>query len=238
MYDARLMARVDDQCCRHADLVIATSQDLLERCLQRNPHTVLVPHGVDYAHFARALDQPPRPADLPAGPVVGFFGLISEWMEQDLVARTAAALPSAHVVLIGTADVPVARLQGIPNLHLLGPRAFNILPDYVAHFTVGIIPFRVDDLTRAVNPIKLREMLSAGCPVVSTALPEVERYADGGPGVGVARDAARFVALVSERLASPLTAEQRRAISRRMAAETWEAKVGEILGWIAGRDAG
>jgi hypothetical protein len=93
-----------------------------------------------------------------------------------LRGRGEASL-GASVVLIGAADVDVARLSACSNVHALGPKAFAELPAYAAHFSVGIIPFVVNELTRAVNPIKLREMLSAGCPVVSTALPEVERYA-------------------------------------------------------------
>ena len=137
---------------------------------------------------------------------IGFFGLLSEWVDQDLILRLArefsgilplpsgepptpvgyvaprrvgvrVSSPCAQIILIGKADVDVSRLQGIPNIQLLGPRPFSELPAHIAGFTVGIIPFVVNDLTRSVNPIKLREMLSAGCPVVSTALPEVARYA-------------------------------------------------------------
>ncbi len=158
-----------------------------------------------------------RPTDLPDGKIIGFFGLISEWVDQDLIVRIANEVSgvrcqvsgeagkqeteekreeedatfgkksnrprpsssnteSASVVIIGRADVDVSRLEREPNICRLGPKSFAELPAYVAHFDVGIIPFVVNDLTRAVNPIKLREMLAAGVPVVSTALPEVENY--------------------------------------------------------------
>jgi glycosyltransferase involved in cell wall biosynthesis len=107
----------------------------------------------------------------PAAPVVGFFGLLSEWVDQDLILRLAEEFPQATILLIGKADVDVARLQRVPNIQLPGPKPFTELPAHIARFTVGIIPFVVNDLTRAVNPIKLREMLAAGCPVVSTAMP-------------------------------------------------------------------
>ena len=170
----------------------------------------------------------PRPADLPDGPIVGFFGLISEWVDQDLLVRVAREAPASHVVLLGRADVPTERLQGVPNLHLLGPRRFEALPEYVAHFAVGLIPFVVNDLTRAVNPIKLREMLAAGCPVVSTELPEVAPYA--GQGVAIAATADEFVARVRERLAHPAEAAERARISAGVAGETWQAKVADLLG--------
>lgn len=236
MYNAAVMAKADAQCCRWADVVIASSRALYERCRQLNPRTHLVLHGVDHAHFARALHDRPRPADLPRGPVAGFFGLLSEWLDQDLVAHVARDLPDVQIVLIGDRDVPMDRLRGIPNLHLLGSRPFWDLPDYAGWFDVGLIPFLVNDLTKAVNPIKLREMLSAGCPVVATDLPEVASYIEQkGNGeipagaVCVAKAPEEFVALVRDRLAAPAGREERQRISAVVAGETWAAKVDELL---------
>jgi glycosyltransferase involved in cell wall biosynthesis len=235
MYDGAVMAAMDERCCRAADVVVTSSHELFERCRRFNPRTYLVMHGVDHEHFAKALAFPPRPADLPAGRVVGFFGLISEWVDQELVARLARELrggagQAAEVVLIGAADVPAQRLAAEPNVRLLGPRPFRDLPAYAARFEVGIIPFVVNDLTRAVNPIKLREMMAAGVPVVATALPEVARYAEAaGGGVEVACDADEFTARVKRRLEWPLAAAARRALSDSVRGETWEEKVREIL---------
>lgn len=224
MYDRAVMAAGDAACCRWSELVVATSGDLAERCGRLNPNTHLITHGVDHAHFARALENPPRPADLPPGRVVGFFGLLSEWLDQDLILALARALPDAALVLIGMADVPVDRLRGVPNLHLPGPRPFAALPAYAAHFQVGLIPFVVNDLTRAVNPIKLREMLSAGCPVVSTDLPEVRAYARPR-GVAVADTPDAFIQAVRGFLDAPATPAERAALSESMRDETWSAKV-------------
>jgi glycosyltransferase involved in cell wall biosynthesis len=182
---------------------------------------------------------------LPDGPIVGFFGLISEWVDQDLLIALARALraptpdtrhPTPSLVLIGKADVDVSRLKAELNIHLLGPKPFAELPRYVAFFDVGIIPFAVNELTRAVNPIKLREMLAAGCRVVSTDLPEVERYITGDDAQGTAMEAVRigrdehdFVRQVGAWLCSPLLQDRRAAISRSMGAEGWDKKVREIV---------
>lgn len=235
MYDSAVMAAADRQCCGLADVVIASSQDLLDRCRRHNHHTHLVMHGVDYEHFAEALEGFPRPTGLPDGQIAGFFGLLSEWLDQDLILRLADEMPPIQIVLIGAADVDVERLRGRANIHLLGPRPFSELPRYVGHFDVGIIPFVMNELTAAVNPIKLREMMAAGCPVVSTAMPEVEKYTEHaalaapGGGVSVAYSRSDFVELVKKRIAQPLGADGRRALSRLMVSETWAAKVDLML---------
>jgi len=227
-YNSELMAEMDARCCRYSDVVVASSEDLAERCRRHTPRVRLVMHGVDHAHFARSVEAA-RPADLPAGPVVGFFGLISEWLDEGLIVKLARSLPDTQVVLIGKPDVNTDGYRGVPNLHLLGPRPFRELPGYVGHFEVGIIPFAINELTRAVNPIKLREMLAGGCPVVSTALPEVERFSGLLGAVDVAHTHDEFLRMVAARVKNPARPEQRRALSESMKSETWTAKVDQIL---------
>ena len=240
MYDAGMMKEADEACCRYADLVIASSRDLLEHCSRKHHNVHLVNHGVDHDHFSRPLGRtggecdsvPERPGDLPGGPVIGFFGLLSEWVDQDLLLFMARRMRQCNVILIGAADVPVDRLRGEENIHILGPKPFADLPAYTACFDVGIIPFVVNDLTRAVNPVKLREMLAAGCPVVSTNLPEVTAYVgddDSPHAVSVAGDRETFADLVRERIEHALSRDERRAISESMKGETWAAKVAQIV---------
>ncbi|MEI6149533.1 MAG: glycosyltransferase, partial [bacterium] len=236
MYDSALMAEMDRRCCVYADLVMASSTDLYERCRPLNPNTVMMAHGVDWEHFREAVSGKREEGSGKSAPVVGFFGLLSEWVDQDLILRLAKEFPQATILLIGKADVEVTRLQGVPNIQLAGPKPFAELPSHIARFTMGIIPFVVNDLTRAVNPIKLREMLAAGCPVVSTALPEVEKYAGIESGVRsavcVAHDADEFLAGVRACLEHPLSIEERRAVSDSMAGEAWAGKVDAILRWV------
>jgi glycosyltransferase involved in cell wall biosynthesis len=231
-YDSRLMSEMDERCCRYSGHVIASSEDLATRCKRHNPSVSLVMHGVDHSHFSKSIGAG-RPADLPPGPVVGFFGLVSEWLDQELIVKIARGVPSAQVVLIGKPDVNTEALQGIPNLRLLGARPFRQLPDYLGNFAVGIIPFHINELTRAVNPIKFREMLAGGCPVVSTALPEVERFAGLSGAVDVAHSHDEFIRFIERRIANPPSTERRSAISHSMASETWSTKVDQILAAVA-----
>jgi len=182
---------------------------------------------VDLAHFSRALDTAtPVPSDLASlpRPVVGFFGLIAEWVDLSLVRSVALAQPDWSIVLIGRVATDLAPLEGLSNVHLLGPRPYGELPAYCRGFDVGIVPFRMSELTLRANPLKLREYLAAGLPVVSTPLPEVARY-EGL--VHLAAGETEFVACLEEALARRTEADARRRVEA-MRAEGWERRVEEI----------
>ncbi len=204
-YDTDEMRNCHEILCRRADHVFASSRELLNDCTPWTDRVSYVPHGVDVAHFQRAVSEPlERPADLspPGRPTVGFIGLIDDWVDLGLIRDVALANPGADVVLIGAARVATESLSAIPNVRLLGRKPFAKLPAYLAHFDVALIPFEISELTLAVNPIKLREYLSAGVPVVTTALPELVPF-QGHEGVDVVADSASFVAAVTRRLAAP-----------------------------------
>jgi glycosyltransferase involved in cell wall biosynthesis len=226
---------IEEKLLRRSDLVIVCSQPLLESKRAVNPRTVLVRHGVDHAHFARALDPstevPPDLVWLPR-PVIGFHGLLAEeWVDFGLVRRIADAYPHASVVLIGEmrADPRVAgELRGAGNVHLLGRKPYAQLPNYCRGFEVAILPFVGGDLTYHANPLKLREYLAAGLPVVATKIPEAEALA---PRIRVAADGDEFVRAVGEALAEAPGPRAER--SRQVADETWDDKVSEIESTIA-----
>jgi glycosyltransferase involved in cell wall biosynthesis len=222
---------LEERLLRRSDLVIVCSEPLLARKRALNPRTVLVRHGVDHAHFARALDPatevPPDMAWLPR-PVIGFHGLIAEWIDLGLIRRVADAYPSASVVLVGERRVDAGPLRGAGNVHLLGRRPYAALPGYCRGFDVAMLPFTVDDLTIHANPLKLREYLAAGLPVVATRIPEAEALV---PQIRVAGDGDEFVRAVGEALREqPGPLAER---SARVAGETWDDKVREIEERIA-----
>ena len=230
-YDREAMLSAEARLAAKAHLVVATSQALCEAKQRLNPRVVLVTHGVDYEHFAKAqgpdLAIPAELAEL-SRPILGFWGLIESWVDVDLIAALAHARPDWSIVLIGRFAADVSALEELANVHLLGRRPYEQLPAYAKGFDVGLIPFRVNDLTRAVNPIKLREYLSAGLPVVSTPMPEVERYK---PWATIASDAAGFVTACERAIAenSPDRILERQAAMQR---ETWKSKVEEVCAII------
>ena len=225
--DGPKMAAMEKELCGRADVVFATAHLLYESRRAWNPETHLALHGVDHQHFASALSSETPVADELAGcqgPVVGFFGLIHDWIDQDLLGAIAERHPEWTVAVIGKASVDVSRLAKHPNVKLLGRKPYASLPRYCKAFSVGLVPFVVNELTLNVNPIKLREYLSAGLPVVSTALPEVKAYQHV---CQVADTREEFIAACEQavRSDSPALRQQRSAA---MANETWQAKVEEI----------
>jgi glycosyltransferase involved in cell wall biosynthesis len=214
---------------RRADLVIASSERLLESKRRVNPRTVLVRHGVDFAHFARALDPAtPVPAPLAAlpRPVIGFFGLVADWIDVELVRQVADAYPHATVALIGRVTTSVAALEGAPNVRFLGRQPYADLPGYCKGFDVAITPFRLNELALNSNPLKAREYVAAGLPNVCTDLPELRAT----PGCSIARTRAEFVELVGKALAD---GGPRRERSEAVRSESWEAKLEEIRAHVA-----
>jgi len=225
--DGKGMLATEEALCRKVDVVFATAHSLVEDKKKWNSETHLASHGVDYEHFAKALDPDtkiaPEIADLD-GPVIGFFGLIHTWIDQDLIRAIAESHPEWHVVIIGKADCETSRLDGVPNVHQIGRKPYADLPGYCRGMAAGIIPFAINDLTHHVNPIKMREYLSAGVPVVSTPLPEVVHYKDI---CTVAGDTESFIKGLEDAIAhnSP---EERQRRSDLMKKETWVEKVNRV----------
>jgi glycosyltransferase involved in cell wall biosynthesis len=226
------LRRMEDELCRRADLVITSSEPLCRERRALNPRTFFVSHGVDVAHFSRALDPGTTPPPDAGGrrPVVGFFGLIAEWIDLPLLREIAQRRPDWTLVLIGKATVDLAPLRGLPNVRLLGQKPYETLPAYCRAFDAGVIPFRIEELTLKANPLKLREYLAAGLPVVSSDLPEVRKYGDL---VRLAAGADGFVAAIEAALADRSDAAARARVEA-MKHESWEARVEEISELIEG----
>jgi len=210
-----------------ADLVFAINEPLLELKRAVNPETHLALHGVDHARFAAALDPATRVPDDVAGlphPVLGFYGALQDWVDFDLLAEVARLRPEWSIVLIGQEQSDVSAVAGLANVHLLGRRRNDELPAYCKAFDVGLIPYRISDQLAFRNPIKLREYLAAGLPVVSTPIPDVRRY---GAWSSIADGPQAFVQAVAAALSGE-TEGLRKERSNAMEAEGWAARVAQI----------
>jgi len=219
--------RMERELVRRADVVLTSSQQLADERRPFNSNTHFVQHGVDVTHFARAADPatevPAEIRGLPR-PVIGFHGLLAEWVDLDLVRKLADARPTWSFVLIGKPASDLGAIAGAANVHLLGRKPYGTLPAYCRGFDAAIIPFRIDALTLRSNPLKMREYLAAGLPVVSTPLPEVARYSHL---LHQALAPADFLIALERALAERSPADVRRRMEA-MRSESWEARTEEM----------
>jgi glycosyltransferase involved in cell wall biosynthesis len=180
----RLIA-LEGELFRRADVVFTGGQSLFEAKKDRHHNVHAFPSSIDVEHFQSArgklLADPVDQAAIPH-PRLGFFGVVDERMNIDLIGQMADLRPDWQFVMIGpVVKIDPATLPQRPNIHWLGGKSYRELPDYLAGWDVGIMPFVINEATRFISPTKTPEFLAAGVPVVSTAITDVIRpYGDLG----------------------------------------------------------
>lgn len=226
------MRAQEERMLEMADLVFTGGPTLYRQRQHRHPRVFCFPSGVDRAHFAspgqpsaasRALSQMRRP-------VIGFYGVIDERMDMELVAQLADLRPDWNFALVG----PLAKIcpDDLPtraNIRHFGLQSYEALPAILNRFDVAMMPFALNEATRAISPTKTLEFLAGGKPVVSTPISDVvELYSSA---TSIAATAVQFVAAIDEILAWP--AEDRAAWQQRadtlLAAHDWDQIVEEMV---------
>jgi UDP-galactopyranose mutase len=191
----QLTAR-EAQLLGRADVVFTGGHSLYEAKRDRHRNVHAFPSSVDVAHFRKArqaLDCPADQRDIPA-PRMGFYGVLDERFDIDLVARVASLRPSWQLVFVGpVVKIDPATLPRAANIHYLGPKRYEELPAYLAGWDVALMPFAINESTRFISPTKTPEFLAAGKPVVSTPIADVIRTYGECPMVRIAGDAQAFV---------------------------------------------
>lgn len=184
---AEILDQAERELVRRADVVFATARLLAESRRHINPNTYYFSNVADYEHFAKArLAETNVPEDLARipEPRLGFVGAISGYkVDFALVRLLARAHPEWSIVLIGEVGegdpwTDASELRQIPNVYLMGPRPYSLLPAYLSGFRVGLLPNRLNDYTASMFPMKFFEYLAAGLPVVSVDLPALREHAD------------------------------------------------------------
>ena len=207
-----------------ADIVFTGGASLYEAKRNRHDNVHCFPSSIDAGHFGRARKGPPEPADL-AGmprPRIGFFGVIDERFDVALLASIAGLRPDWHLVMIG----PVVKIDPVllprtANIHWLGPKPYNDLPEYLAHWDLGLMPFALNESTRFISPTKTPEFLAAGLPVVSTPVRDVVDAYGKESLVEIAATAADVVASVEYLMRRPRDAWLER-VDARLATGSWD----------------
>ena len=222
-----------------ADLVFTGGPSLYEARRARHPDLHLFPSGVEPDHFARALAPdlplPPEVRGLPR-PVVGYFGVVDERLDLELLARAAALRPAWSWVLIGPVlKIEERALPRLPNLHYLGKRDYQDLPAFLKAFDVALLPFARNAAARFISPTKTLEYMAGHKPIVSTPIPDVITLY--GAVVCIAESPETFVAAVEGALEEGAPERERRirqedALLRH---SSWDRIAGDMQALIADR---
>ena len=219
---------LDDDLTRRADVVFVAPRALMEPKRKLNPNVHFSPHGVDFEMFSQASDPGIPPADDARDlkhPVIGYFGTVGEFMDFDLLAHLVESRPAWTFLFVGLIAADVSRLRRYSNVIFAGPRPYETLPRWAAAFDVAIYAHQVNRQTKHSNPLKLREYLATGKPVVSVVTPETASFAEV---VYLAENPEAYLAAI-ERALREETPELRR---KRMAAVTgtsWDARFEETI---------
>ncbi len=189
---------------RRADLVFTGGQSLYEVKREKHPNVHAFPSSIDVAHFAQArqpLFDPVDQAGIPH-PRLGFFGVIDERMDLDLLAGIADMRPNWHMILIGpVAKVDPLKLPRRYNIHYLGIKPYKELPTYLAGWDAALLPFAQNESTRFISPTKTPEYLAGGRPVISTPIRDVIRPYGDKKLVWIAEGVEEFVKACESALA-------------------------------------
>ena len=227
--EVRRVASYHDEVLEGADLVLMSHSLIAERHGVGIEDLLIVENGVDPEMFH---EETARPPDFPktSGPVIGYHGMLSFWFDFEMLEAVARLRPDWSFVLVGPHDPRVEdrlqALESIPNISLVGERPSHEIASYVQRFDVGAIWFQVNELTRAVNPLKMHEYLAAGIPVVATALPACADQI----GVRTAGDPEGFAAAVSEALEIDRSDPARLTQAAGMA--SWDRRLAPVLEWL------
>jgi len=232
--NGRLIASLEQRLLRNCDRVLYVNRSLLNREAAVCRRADYLGHGVDFEHFAiprpATEQEPPECRGLPR-PIVGYYGALDDYLiDKELLIKVARAIPRGTLVLIGPKAMDTALLEAEPNIRYLGPIPYDRLPRYARLFDVGLMPWLDNDWIASCNPIKLKEYLAMGFPVVSTRFPELEPYEHL---VYAASDHASFLAQLHramEESDDARSAERRRDAVR---GDSWDAlatKAAQMLG--------
>jgi glycosyltransferase involved in cell wall biosynthesis len=235
-----LLLALEQELLELADVVFTGGAAMHEAAAHRHANIHCFPSSIDTAHFAQArsdiLTDPVDQAAI-ATPRIGFFGVIDERFDVELLRAVAAAAPDMQFVMIGpVVKIDPATLPRGANIHWIGAKSYAELPAYLARWDIGWMPFAINDATKFISPTKTPEFLAAGLPVVSTAIRDVVRpYGEAGL-VEIASDADATIAAFAKLLARP-RGNWLSAVDAQLAKGSWDRtwramreQMDEILG--------
>lgn len=215
-----------------ADIVFTGGESLYDAKKNKHPNVHLFPSSIDKKHFEKARRLNTEMDDQGAIPYprIGYFGVIDERMDIDLLEQIATLRPDWQLVLIG----PVVKIdpQSLPrnkNIHYLGPKHYKELPYYISKWDVAMMPFAINDSTRFISPTKTPEYLAAGKPVVSTPIHDVVSAWGEGGLVAIAGTPGEFVSAIEDCLTLKHPALWMKAVDLALSQQSWDITTEKML---------
>ena len=227
----------EEELFARADLVFTGGRSLYEAKRGRHPHVYAFPSGIDREHFVVARAAAADPADQASipRPRLGFFGVVDERFDLELLGALSLARPDWHFVIVGpVVKIDPGRLPQAANIYYLGSKTYGELPAYLAGWDVATLLFARNEHTRFISPTKTPEYLAAGKPVVSTSVRDVvEPYGELGL-VRIADDAEDFAGAAGELMARGTDADWLARVDAFLARNTWDGIWARMSGLIEG----
>ncbi|MEG3910793.1 glycosyltransferase family 1 protein [Microcoleus sp. w2-18bC1] len=227
----------ENQLLKRASVVFTGGHNLYEAKQHQHPNIHAFPSSIEKEHFATARNLSQEPVDqkdIPH-PRLGFYGVIDERMDIELLGGIAQARPDWHLVIIGpVAKIDPTTLPTHPNIHYLGGKSYQELPAYLGGWDIAMLPFAINESTKFISPTKTPEYLAAGKPVISTPIRDVVRpYGENGL-VRIASNSEEFVACAEEILSesSDVHTKWLSEVDAFLADNSWDNTWGEMLGLI------
>ncbi len=210
-----------------ADIVITSSKALLNQFRDVRSDIIYIPNGVDSKHFSLRVRNEPPIANLKHGPVVGYHGALATWFDASLVEQVARLRPEYTFVLIGPiSDEKIKEvIDNQANIYHIETQPYDKLPEYLAWFDVGIIPFKVNGVTNSVRPLKAFEYLSMKIPVVSTPFQEILEV----PGVLVGGTAEEFASQIDKAIEQSVAIIETEEVKKLLKESEWERVLQPLL---------
>jgi glycosyltransferase involved in cell wall biosynthesis len=220
--DGHTLGELERLLADRVDRVVAAGENLAERLRAMGREPTVITHGIDLQHWMVSAEDRTDVAPLASlpRPRVLFWGLIDRRLDVGWLQSLRNAIPSASIVLVGPEQNPDPALQNVPRLHRVGPLTLGQLPIAAANADVLIMPYADLPVTRVMQPLKLKEYMATGKPVVARCLPAVEDWQDCLDAAG---DEQQFVQAVQHRIETGVPTTQL-AARRRLAKETWADK--------------
>jgi glycosyltransferase involved in cell wall biosynthesis len=231
-----LLIGLETELLKQATVVFTGGRALFEAKRHRHSNIHAFPSSIDFEHFAQALapgrQEPADQRSIPQ-PRIGFFGVIDERMDLDLVARAAALRPDWQFVMLGpVAKIEPSSLPQAANIHWLGQKSYTELPAYLGGWQLGFMPFALNEATRFISPTKTPEFLAAGLRVLSTAIPDVVQPYEKACLVTITSGADDFVSKAEKLLLAPPATEWREKVTQFLRSNSWDltwAHIDELI---------